>query len=47
MDHKIPQKNHNEFFNNKSLNNLNDQLCQHIQDNMFEQEILDNLMLKY
>ncbi len=42
MDHKIPLKNPDEFFNKNMLIDLNDILCLNKEDNMFDQEILNN-----
>ncbi len=42
MDHEIPFKNPEEFFNNKMFIDLNNELHLNKEDNMFDQEILDN-----
>ncbi len=42
MDHETSVKNPDEFFNKCMFIDLNSQLCQHKQDNMFEWEIIDN-----
>ncbi len=42
VDHSIPLKDPHEIFGPKMLKNLNDQLCQEKEDNMFDCKILDN-----
>ncbi len=41
MDHEIPLKDPDEFFNKNMLIDLNNELCLNKEDNMFDQEILD------
>ncbi len=42
MDHEVPLRNPDEFFNNNMFINLSNELCFNKEDDMFDQEILNN-----